>query len=297
MKLEHTFTGVFVCRRDRIFVSAESDELDEDHALIFRWRDSQWAHWPITNAVAGLCAVEKPELNILCLGTHGEVSVIKAPPNATEYVDTFDDGPSNLPQLRCVRVVGDHAYAAGMARRVYRREGPGHWRPIDQGVRVPRSKQTGAAGFQAIDGTSENAIFAVGNHGETWFYDGRKWTQEQSPTDVTLTALKVVGKDVYAAGMAGTLLRRHGGKWQLIPQDKTREDFWALAELSGQVYASTYDGNFTLGDGQVRRVEMSLERKVTTGYLDAKDGVLWSVGEKDLVYTDGKTWKTVPRPK
>jgi len=298
---EHTHTGVCVYKKDRVFITSISDELDNqgmDHALVFRWNQREWVHWPITTAVGSLCVIDQPEIMVMVMGIDGEIHIIKAPPNAIEEVDTADDGPSDLLHLKCIRPISAHVYVAGMGRRVYRREGAGLWAAIDAGVFVPRAQRNRGVGFNAIDGLSEDAIYAVGYDGEIWQYDGQAWHQQDSPTNVALTCVRWVDqRTVYAAGLAGVVLRTVDGNWEALEHDATEDDFWGMTVFQGRVYLAAYDGLFVIDGDSVVPVDMNLPQKLSTAYLDANDGVMWSVGQKDLAYTeDGAIWTEVAGP-
>jgi len=297
----HTYTGVCIYERNRVYVPAISDKLAEEgmaHTLVFRWRDDSWVHNPIDNDTSSLCTVEEPDLKVLNLGIDGEITLFTSAGFATERVDDSDEGPNDLLQLRAIRPIGKRVYAAGLGRHVYRRNGPADWIAIDAGVFVPRARRTDPVGFEAIDGLQESAIYAVGYLGEIWFYDGQRWIQQDSPTNVVLNCVRCRRLDeVYAAGMRGTLLRGVNGAWEVLEQEETEEDFWGMTLFQDRVYLANYDGIFRVDGDTLTRVEMDLGPKFTTAYLDAKDGVMWSVGQKHLAVTeDGITWRDIPRP-
>jgi hypothetical protein len=185
-----------------------------------------------------------------------------------------------------------------MARRVYRREGVGLWTAIDAGVFVPRAQRDRGVGFNAIDGLTEDAIYAVGYGGEIWRYDGQAWRQQDSPTNVTLTCVRCVDiKTAYAAGLAGVVLHAIDGNWESIEHEATDDDFWGMTVFQGRVYLAAYAGLFVIDGDDVVSIDMNLPRKLSTAYLDANDGVMWSVGQKDLAYTeDGTIWTEVAGP-
>lgn len=302
--LHHTFTGISAFRRDHVYVPAIADELadrGEDHALIFRWYGRQWAHRPLPFAVGSVCPAVDGAPIVLAMGVGGEVNVFTnpgAPGAATEQIDESEEGPSELVPLRSIRMIGSRVYAAGMARRVYRREVPGRWAAIDNGVYVPRGQRDRGVGFNAIDGVAEDAIFAVGYQGEIWRYDGANWQQIESPTNVALTTVRCLDRDrQFAAGLAGVLLRGANSNWEPIAQDVTDGDFWGMTVFQNQVYVAGYEGVFRIeGDGVVP-IPLDLGPEFTTAYLDANDGVMWSVGQKHIAYTeDGIRWVEVPPP-
>jgi hypothetical protein len=300
----HTFTGVCVHRRDHVYVPAVADELveeNEDHALVFRWFGGQWAHRPLSFAVGSVCQVDNPLPLVINMGIDGQIDLFTnpgGPGQAAESIDTTVEGPSDLLHLKCIRPIGARVYVAGLARRVYRREGVGLWTAIDAGVFVPRAQRTRGVGFNAIDGFSEDTIYAVGYGGEVWRYDGQVWHQQDSPTNVALTCVRCIDpKTVYAAGLAGVVLRTVDGSWESLEHDATEDDFWGMTVFQGRVYLAAYAGLFVIDGNDVVPVDMNLPLTLSTAYLDANDGVMWSVGQKDLAYTeDGATWTGVAGP-
>lgn len=299
----HTFTGVCVAEPNRVYVPAISDRLTEegmDHTLLFRWRDDSWIHIPYDVAINDVCLTDPagPSLTLFSMSAGGEVSVHAIAGTTVEMVDESDEGPSSLLQLRSIRPIGSRVYVAGLGRHVYRRVRPGEWEAIDEGVFVPGAQRISPIGFEAIDGLKESAIYAVGYFGEIWFYDGRRWTQQDSPTNVALTCVRcLAAEEVYVGGMGGTIIRGSNGSWEVIEQDETEEDFWGMTLFQHRLYLSNYDGVFLLEGDTLERVEMGLGSKFTTAYLDADDQVMWSVGQKHLARTrDGHTWEEVPKP-
>ncbi|HZX47839.1 MAG TPA: hypothetical protein VFF47_01320 [Nitrospirota bacterium] len=299
--LELTYTGVFVYRRNHVIVSTIVDEFAEDqrdHALVYHWMDNDWAQQLIDNSICGSCAINEGGAKIFNVGVDGKVAVRALPTGeSVEVVDTTGDSPNYSETLRCVRVIDNYIYVAGMARQVYRRETSNRWIRMDQGVYVPRGQRTKAVGFLDIDGTPED-LYAVGYKGEIWYYNGKGWDQEDSPTNVALTKIFYVQPSVvYIAGLAGTLLCGCHGSWRAIRQETTNEDFWGITEFRGRIYLANYDGVYVLDGNSLHLIDFGLGRKFTTAYLHAADGVMWSAGSKDLAYTeDGVIWIEVEKP-
>jgi hypothetical protein len=301
--LEITFTGAAVRRQNDVFVTAEADSFSEqgiDHTILYRWRSPNWGQMPLEIAVVGLALLERPKMTVLNVGATGEICAVTFPGanESIEIVDHGDDGPSELLNLRGTRVIDGQAYVVGMGRHVYVRGARGNWAAIDNGVFLPRHIREEPVGLNALDGTSKQNIYAVGFIGEIWHFDGTAWRQEQSPTNVALNDV-VCGPDgtIYACGMSGTLVRGATNQWQAIPQDATQDDFWGITQFRGKIYASNYEGVFALSGDSLVKIDMGLSEPITTAYLDAADGVMWSVGHKNLAYTtDGVVWTTVPNP-
>jgi hypothetical protein len=298
-ELELTFTGVLVYRGSHIIVSSVVDAYAEerrDHALVYHFMDGEWLQQLVDNSLAGICVVEEPGPKVLSVGVDGEVDVATLPGFSKEQVDPSDRGPSYSVLLRCVRVIGGRAYAAGMARLFYRREAQGRWVSQDQGLFMPRGKRTRALGIMSIDGTAQGDIYAVGYKGQIWHYDGDAWLQEDSPTNVLLSGVRCASKrEVYVCGMAGTILRGTAGQWRALEQDLTTEDFWGIALFKKRVYFANHEGVFRLDGDELTKIDVGTG--VSTAYLDANKDIMWSVGHKDILSTsDGIRWAVVEKP-
>ena len=177
-----TFTGILAYKKNHVYISSVSDELAEqnvDHTAIFRWLDGKWAHKSVDVAVRGMCVQEGVKLSLLNMGINGKIVEFTFPGENVEHVDLSENGPSDLLHLRCMAKIGNHIFVAGMARRVYRRDGVNRWTVIDNGVFVPKEAREKSVGFNSIDGLAENSICAVGYGGEIWNFDSKKWKQEE----------------------------------------------------------------------------------------------------------------------
>lgn len=300
-QLELTYIGVFVRNRNHVIVPTIVDKFSEDrrdHALVYHWLNQEWVQHLIENSICGVSALSEPSTKVFNVGVDGKVVVASIPGKSEEIVDSSERGPNYSETLRCVRKIGSHIYVAGMARQVYRRESDGLWVKWDDGVYVPRGKREVATGFLDISGSSDELLYAVGYKGEIWHYDKKKWAQEDSPTNIALTQVCFVNpSEIYVAGLSGVVFRGSRGAWRKIDQDVTESDFWGITELNGCVYFSNYDGVFVLKNDTLVHVDLGFDRKLTTAYLHASDGVMWSVGQKDLAYSfDGTKWFEAEKP-
>jgi hypothetical protein len=296
----YTFTHIHVVGDETASFGAMDDELAEqnlDHALILRLKGTDWAHKSIETAVAGSWALER-DRRLLNVGVDGNVFIFEFPGTTMETIDGSERGPSELVTIRTVRGVGGKVYAAGMARMVYRREGDGQWVAVDAGTFVPRGERDKAEGFLAIDGRSAREIYAAGYQGEIWFYDEFNWERQDSPTNVALTTMAVTLEgDVHIAGLAGIYIVGRRGAWRVIEHHLHENDFWGMTFFDGYVYSATLNGIFCYVPDGLEPVDLNLERHVSTAYLDARGGVMWSAGHKDLLRTnDGVTWTAIATP-
>lgn len=300
-----TWTGKFsfntgsVRKRDILYFVLTNDGLAAEkkpHAQFSIWHAGKWLEAGMKKwAAPGLTVVRQPKEQQLAVSETGEAFLQGS---GDVHEETIQDGaniPAKRGTLRTVRWIGAHAYAAGMDRQVYRRDGVNAWKCIDQSMRPPAGS-TEIVGFESIDGFSESDLYAVGWQGAIWHYDGKAWAQEDSPTNVILGGVCCAGNEkVYACGRLGTLLRGRAGRWEVIKHESTEQDLWGLAWYEGVLYAASMRQVFRLtADDKLEPVVMGDDPPASTAYhLSAADGVLMSVGAKDVMLFDGKAWARI----
>jgi len=204
----------------------------------------------------------------------------------------FKRKPGLMREIRAV--AGRYAYAVGTGRQAYRRDAAGLWRCIDAWSQVD-SKELIHYSFESIDGFSDNEIYAVGWRGEIWSYDGKKWTQLGSPTNLTLNKVRCADDGMaYIAGDNGILIRGRGKKWKMIEHEETEEDIWGIEWFNGKIYASTLNLVYSLDGDELKKVAYGdADIPDTCYHLSAADGIMWSIGAHDVVQFDGKEWSRV----
>lgn len=299
-----SFTGVHIANPRDLFLSCVSDELiDEnvDHSVIIRYCAGKWSYRTFEYSIASMCSIEGSEdKSLLCLTSDGKI--ITLPKYSINAIDESDEGPSDLVSLRVLKKIGKHLYAAGMARRVYRQESNGQWLAIDGGVFVPRDDRVEAIGFNDLAGISEDEIYGVGYKGEMWYLFHGEWLQIVSPTNVMLNcATTSWDARVYIGGMGGDILLGRNNEWELADQNQIECDLWSCVDYRSEVYFSGYDGVYAISaetrNVRVREALMASKRGGSTGYLDAKNGIIVSVGQKDVFYSvNGINWDRISVP-
>jgi hypothetical protein len=295
------FTHGFVYRRDQLFIAAVDMDLEEEdvyHGYIVRWKNGAWAQWPVANRIYALGVFDlQGGLTSLAMGPDGRIQVGDNQGFRWETVDATEDGPTQRRTLTCLRRLASSVYAAGMSRMVYRRSAAGQWTRVDTGVRVPRNSPE-VTGLLAIDGFSENDIYAVGFHGQIWRFDGVRWTSLDSPTNSKLECVRCTDTgEVFIAGSGGLILRGREDTWDIVEHDQTEETFWGLEYAFGAIYLSTAAGEiYHLVGNEVSRVEINVGKAIGTRSLHYADGVLLSTGAHDLCLFDGQTWTRLSHP-
>lgn len=267
-------------------------EFPESH--IMHWTaDRGWRTQVIALTAIRMTTVEEAETDLLIMGAGGFIAAMSGERFTEEMVDESNEGPKFRGNIRDMRVIGKHAYAVGMSRQVYRRDGPGSWRHWDAGVVQPLGTLD-IAGFSAIDGFSESDLYAAGFEGEIWHFDGDGWRPVDSPTNLIIHRVRTIAPDrVYASGQKGVLLEGRDQAWKPILHDATSEDLWGMEWFNDSLYVSSESGIFRLEDDTLTAVDTGLGDGFSYRHLHAHGGAMWSFGPGHVAKTDGQTWTDV----
>ena len=267
---------------------------DLSESLIMEWSlGSGWSAYKIILTAIRMWVLNEPRNQLVVMGAGGYLAVVSDGKTTEEMVDESDAGPRYQGNIRDMRLIGSHLYAAGMSRQVYRREGPMRWVHCDQGVAQPLGTVE-VAGFSAIDGLTESYIYASGFNGEIWHYDGRDWHQVESPTNLILHRIRVIEPDlIFASGQEGVLLQGSRTGWRPIEHDVTNENLWGMEWFNGKLYLAGEQAIYGLDGDQLELVDTGLGDSFTYRHLHANNGAMWSFGPKHIAKTDGRTWMDV----
>lgn len=296
---ESITTGV-VRNKTLGYVLASVDELAAENVAfsrIYSIKDGKLGSVDVDWLACSSTVCKIPEERLVAIAQRGgTVFILGGGGRKLESISDSQKGFKRKPGLmREVRAIaGGRAYAVGTGRQVYRRDDAGVWKCIDAWSGLD-SKELVNYSFESIDGFSEDDIYAVGWRGEIWHYDGKKWTQIGSPTNLTLHKVLCAGDGtVYIAGKAGLLITGRENRWEPIKHEKTEEDIWGLEWFNGKIYASTVDLVYCLEDGELNEINYGDAEIPTTCYhLSAADGILWSIGAHDVVQFDGRKWTRI----
>ena len=230
---------------------------------------------------AAMCVVRKPSEKLVVVSESGEVFTYVGGVESAERLD------QDVRQIRGCSTIAGMAYACGMSRQVYRRAAEGKWTPMH----APADEGDEITGFEAIDGFSEQDLYAVGWQGEVWHCAKGRWERQSSPVNIILSAVCAAGdKLVYACGQSGTLIRGRAGAWEQINTDGVVDDLWDVRWFEGKLYVASMSTLYVLFPDGLHPVDFGKEAPRSCYKLTDAQGVLWSVGQENVFSFDGKAW-------
>lgn len=302
MNSDFGFLEGFIYDENSIVVLASSEKLEDDgvdHAFVCHRKQGEWRFWYEEFPVVKACVIDgSAGATLIEMGANGELVRGDAKGFNRETIESGREAPGRLRPLNDLRIIGDHLYVAGMKRQVFRRPiARPDWQRFDSGLLVPKSSKE-IAGFTSIDGFGSSEIYGVGYGGQIWRYDGRRWHQVASPTNLRLESVRcVAGEYVVAAGDEGIVLKGREDQWEIIGNDLTDEVLTDVESLGTRVLVSTEVGLLMELEGsKLVPVDFGALGEVTTGTLHGNGRLLLSVGEGDLLLFDGEKWKPIAHP-
>lgn len=221
-------------------------------------------------------------------GKRGEIVEIGDDVSITK-IPTADTGPGEkYGYLSEIRLIGEQLFVCGYRRQVYAKDGK-NWMLISKEI-IDSRKKGPWVGFESIDGFTPEDLYAVGDEGEIWQYNGHDWHPCASPTNANLSCVRRIDNEMWACGDKGTVLRLVSGAWSVVCCDEgPSAAWWSIEGHDGKVYVAGDDFLGVVDGDQV--IQVSTNIPPSTASLSESEGVLWSVGERHIFSHDGKKWK------
>jgi hypothetical protein len=238
-------------------------------------------------------------------------------------------------RVQAIAQVGERLYACGEGGQIHVRRAPGQWEHLTTSIldsaqdRV-RAMRADPEGFEAaserrlrallrgeiiepllfdIAGPAEDDIYvcgiAVGHPyqlGRIFHWDGARLADLSLRTVDALTRIHVESRErIWVCGRRGQLLlgnARDGFRPQ--PGLEGGHLFTGVTMHEGAVYlasAASPRGLFRFMDGRLERVRTGLRPEIEDVFhVEAADGVLWTVGQRDVTRYDGQRWERIDHP-
>lgn len=288
LKLLTIRTGLLL-KRDFGYLLACDPATEEDspHARIVVLHAGRWTEsWVKFNAHS-MCGISRPATGVVAVSAEGFFAVFS---RSVRTGNIFQPGKLHEKRYGSIRSVAEiegRAWVVGLRGSVYFLDDNGEWKWAARDL-------PDDVNLEAIAGVSGGLMYAVGFKGAIWRFDGHVWALENSPTNVNLTCVASAPEGVvYAAGHRGMFLRRRSGVWEVVDQENVGEDIWDLQWFNDTLFASSLSAVYRLSGDTLAPVSFGTDEPRTSYQLTATDGLLWSVGEGDVMEFDGTAWKRV----
>ncbi len=297
------FVDGCVIEHDYVYVAAKADALDPmeyDFSRMFFNDRGEWVYHDLEWDVKSVCVQRAAEpRSYVAMSLQGDIEYQVVGGSRMEKIPgagTLDGGGA----MSEIREIGGVLMACGFEGQVYWRS-PKGWQMLGGGL-AQFAKKDWPVHLTSIDGSSFDDVIAVGFHGRIFHFNGKDWSEMDSPTNVHLERVRVVdeGRHILICCNNGTVLQgdRHG--LAVAPIDGFKGHLWGIALYQGKVYVAHLGGLMVFDGKAWAPVDMALDKSLglpEDGYrLDAHDGVLWSFGPKRVACFDGKTWTAFPHP-
>lgn len=283
-------TGVVRQEQTGYLLACDPDKEEEQpHAKIFKWHQGVFSDSTAKFNAHSICLIADPDVALVFVSAEGFYGVHSKTSVAGNIFNDSQPRPREprYGSFRSVSEIGGKAHAVGLRGMVYRLDEFTGWTRIDEDL----SREFDV---QAIHGFDGSDAYAVGFAGQLWHFNGRNWSKRELPTNLNLTCVKCAGDGtIYIAGHAGILIRGQQHTWEIIDHDVTADDVWGLQWFEGKLYVSTMSGVYRLEGEELEPVEFGDDPPKGCYHLSAARGVMWSIGEYDVMSFDGKKWTRI----
>jgi hypothetical protein len=265
------------------------DEEDDPHAWIIKWSAGSLKQTRAAFNAHSICLIRNPELALVFVAGNGLYGIHAKQSYAGNIFTDSRPLPTEprFGDIRWVTEIDRKAYAAGHMGAVYRLDAIKNWTRIDEGL--PRELN-----IEAIHGFGAADVYVGGKRGYLWHWDGSRWTNLELPTNVHLTRIKCAPDGVvYVAGHKGLLLRGRHQSWSIVDHGVTTDTIWSLEWFNDQLYVATRNALFRLSPDTLEAIDFGGDPPKTFYHLSAVEGVMWSIGEEDVMSFDGARWKRI----
>ena len=199
-------------------------------------------------------------------------------------------------------------YAYGMVRSVFKYTGVKQWDNITTkdkhpnlfaDVEASKERMVGSwVGFSAMDGFGQNDIYAGGNKGDFWHYNGKIWTRKDLPLNADISSIACASNgQVYIGCRIGPVLAGRDEKCSIIDESKQiTHSAWFkgriyFADKLGRIYTH-YDGDKELTEAVFKTPLPDHMRHRIKGIASCEECLVAYTEEQAYAY-DGEIWHEV----
>jgi hypothetical protein len=277
------------------FIAVEDDRARENvpHGLVLTCRDGKWLGAEIGERLISCTRTGVSSYSFIAIAESGRELIIGDGGVRQELVATGPHSPTANGPLTAVKCWNnDIIFSVGTARQVYRKASVDSWERCDQSCKSKNKWERASSSFLDIDGYSLDEVYAVGWDGEIWMFDGASWKRMNSPVKLALHSVCCAPDGtVYACGQSGALLRGRRSDWTVMGRCGPDEGLRSICCHEGRIYVSSTNIIYVLnGDTLAPCADAPIG---STGKLRSANGVLMSVGLKDVALFHSGGWRTL----
>ncbi len=260
---------------------------DEAHALIYTLSPALATEIGFLNFwTVDVAARTDPQREILAMGEWGDLESFSADAQQQESVAGVEG------TLRGMRRVGDQLYATGMGHQLFREDQPNQWSKFSPPQDLKDAYRGGR--MEAIDGFAADDCYIAGDDGVIWHFDGAEFLAIPLATNVSFHDV-ICASDgrVYAVGQGGLIAVGRGNSFSILKTEGSSADLWGVSQIAGRVFVSSFSAVFEVVDTTVKPARPALEKAGSFYCLTSFGRVMWSIGKKDVLITDGDRWERI----
>ncbi len=153
-------------------------------------------------------------------------------------------------------------------------------------------------GFKSVDGFNQNNIYACGDVGDMWHYDGKTWEIVDVPSNSDLNKVLCANDGyVYVASERGGLLKGKDNKWEVLNQNLTQDDFIDLAWFKGILYVTTQENLYQVKNNMFEIVPSEEVNSLFSFHGVVSNGeILIAYNSENVLLFNGCSWETIVSP-
>jgi hypothetical protein len=207
-----------------------------------------------------------------------------------------------------IKYIDGEVYITGILRKVFKRTGVFEWVDLTDPDEHPNLFQELAAlkekdghyggsraGFSAIDGFSKDDIYAAGEYGDAWHYNGKVWRRLDLPGNFNIKTITCGGDgNVYFAGYTGGIIKGTIDHWKNI-DERGGKVINETAWFQGKLYLSDERYLYTLEGDEIKPYKYPKggpQQYSFRGVAASKDALV-AYGSYQALVFDGERWEEV----
>lgn len=207
-----------------------------------------------------------------------------------------------------IKYIDGEAYIVGILRKVFKRLGVFEWIDLTDPNKHPhlfdelvkhkekRGNYLGIdTGFSAIDGFNSKDIYAAGDNGDAWHYDGNTWHRLDIPGNFDIKTITCGGDgNVYFAGYTGGIIKGTIDHWTNI-DERGGKVINETAWFQDKLYLSDERSLYTLEGDELKpyKYPKGGPQQYSFRGVSASKDALVAYGSYQALVFDGERWEEI----